>query len=594
MREAVDRAASLISAQDQLDDELCTWPSAPALYTRANAVDQWPRPITPLTQDLIAYPQERGLGRAFGPELGTAPEGGPWTWNGVFYGWYVYGVEPAAEMADNLPGYSRVAVYTDYFGVEEDPEAPARASGGAGPLAVARIGGNFLRAMRTYPRRAERMIELAGLRLAADLRRDWSAQPDEALVRRLTGHIPEAVDFRVPHVLASVISAPLLQNVTESVRRIVPDGAEPLVLEAVSGLGGIHLREATRAMGEVARGSLGRAEFLDEYGFRGTNEFELAARPWRDDPATLDRLISGAAQECPAPTGVRERARARLRAAAGVRWPVLRWKLGLLETHMRWRENGKVPMAMATHSMRLLTREAARRLVERGRLERPEDAHYLRLTELLGELSGRPSPDLETAVARRRRTLELSARLRIPEMLDVEPGRVAEIGPARWKAMGVLPPAPPAVVVAGTVAGAALAGAALAGGTVTGDLVAGGAVTGGAHGSEPGPAGAGTLSGVGGSSGVATGRARIVHDPNEVELAEGDVIVARGTDSAWTPLFCEAAAVVIDVGGAMSHSAIAAREVGIPCVVNVKTGTERITEGQRVTVDGGAGVVHLH
>jgi phosphoenolpyruvate synthase/pyruvate phosphate dikinase len=70
--------------------------------------------------------------------------------------------------------------------------------------------------------------------------------------------------------------------------------------------------------------------------------------------------------------------------------------------------------------------------------------------------------------------------------------------------------------------------------------------------------------------------------------------VARGTDSAWTPLFCEAAAVVIDVGGAMSHSAIAAREVGIPCVVNVKTGTERITEGQRVTVDGGAGVVHLH
>jgi phosphoenolpyruvate-protein kinase (PTS system EI component) len=52
--------------------------------------------------------------------------------------------------------------------------------------------------------------------------------------------------------------------------------------------------------------------------------------------------------------------------------------------------------------------------------------------------------------------------------------------------------------------------------------------------------------------------------------------------------------VVIDVGGAMSHSAIAAREVGIPCVVNVKTGTEHIAEGQRVTVDGGAGTVQLH
>ena len=559
MREAVGRAASLISAQDELDDELCTWPDAPALYTRANAVDQWPRPITPLTQDLIAYPQERGLGRAFGPELGTAPEGGPWTWNGVFYGWYVYGVEPAAEMADRLPGYSRVAVYSDYFGVEQDPAAPVLPSGGAGPLEMARIGRNFLRAMRSYPRRAERMTALARLRLAADLRRDWSSEPAEALVGRLTAHLTEAVDFRVPHVLASVISAPLFQNVTEAVRRIVPEEADQLVIETVSGLGGIHLREATRAMGEVARGTLDRERFLHEYGFRGANEFELAALPWRDDLATLDRLISGAAQDRPAPTGTREAARARLRAAAGVRWPVLRWKLRLLETHLRWRENGKVPMAMATHSMRLLVREAGRRLAGSGRLARPDDVFYLRLTELTGELSGRPVADLAASVARRRRTLECSARLRIPEMMEVEPGRLAEIGPARWKEMGVLPPKP-----------AAASPAASSG------------------------SGVASLAGVGGSPGVASGRARIVHDPNEVELAEGDVIVARGTDSAWTPLFFEAAAVVIDVGGAMSHSAIAAREVGIPCVVNVKTGTEHITEGQRVTVDGGAGTVQLH
>ena len=556
MREAVGRAASLISAQDGLDDELCTWPDAPALYTRANAVDQWPRPITPLTQDLIAYPQERGLGRAFGPELGTAPEGGPWTWNGVFYGWYVYGVGPAAEMADRLPGYSRVAVYSDYFGVEQDPAAPVLPSGGAGPLEMARIGRNFLRAMRTYPRRAERMTELARARLAADLRRDWSTEPAEVLVARLRAHLVEGVDFRVPHVLASVISAPLFQNVTEAARRILPEEADRLVIEAVSGLGGIHLREATRAMGEVARGTLDRERFLDEYGFRGANEFELAALPWRDDPATLDRLVSGAAQERPAPTGTRQAARARLRAAAGLRWPVLRWKLRLLETHLRWRENGKVPMALATHSMRLLVREAGRRLVGSGRLARSDDVFYLRLTELTGELSGRPAADLAASVARRRRTLECSARLHIPEMLDVEPGRLAEIGPARWKEMGVLPPKP----------------------------------------ATTGPSGPGiaSLTGVGGSPGVASGRARIVHDPNEVELAEGDVIVARGTDSAWTPLFFEAAAVVIDVGGAMSHSAIAAREVGIPCVVNVKTGTERITEGQRVTVDGGAGTVQLH
>jgi pyruvate,water dikinase len=102
------------------------------------------------------------------------------------------------------------------------------------------------------------------------------------------------------------------------------------------------------------------------------------------------------------------------------------------------------------------------------------------------------------------------------------------------------------------------------------------------------------LVGVGAAPGTATGRARIVFDPNEVELEEGDVIVARGTDSAWTPLFFQAAAVVIDVGGVMSHPAIAAREVGIPCVVNVKTGTTQVAEGQSITVDGNSGRVELH
>ena len=87
---------ALTRFQERLDDELCTWPDRPALHTRANAVDQWPKPITALTQDLVALPQERGLGVAFSEVLGVAADHGPWTWNGVFYGWYTYAVEPAA------------------------------------------------------------------------------------------------------------------------------------------------------------------------------------------------------------------------------------------------------------------------------------------------------------------------------------------------------------------------------------------------------------------------------------------------------------------------------------------------------------------
>ncbi len=542
---------ALTAYQEQLDDEMCTWPSVPTLFTRANAVDQWPKPLTPLTQDLIAVPQERGLDRAFADELGTAPKSEPWTWNGVFYGWFTYGVTPAADMADNLPGYSRAAVYSDYFGVSEDPDAPVQKAAGGGILAVAGVGKNFVSVMRNYPKRATAYTAQAREQLAKDLATDWTVEPDAVLVARLRGHIEEHTAMRAPHVEASVISAPLFQNVSDAVRKLDPEHGPALVTEALSGLGGIHLREATRAMGEVGRGTMTREAFLDEYGFRGTNEFELSAHPWREDPATLDKLIAAASTERDDTTVARrDAARARIRKLAGWRWAILGKTLGMLETHMRWRENGKVSMAMATHSMRLICREAGRRLAAQGRLAQPGDVWFLRLDELVGELADAPTVDVAQSVKRRRRTHELAADLPLPEMLDVRPGLVEEIGPARWKAMGVLPPKPPAAD--------------------------------------------GGLTGAGGAPGSATGRARIVDDPNEVDLADGDIIVARGTDSAWTPLFFQVAAVVVDVGGPMSHSAIAAREVGIPCVVNVKNGTTRIREGQSITVDGSAGTVALN
>lgn len=551
---------ALTRFQERLDDELCTWPDRPALHTRANAVDQWPKPITALTQDLVALPQERGLGVAFSEVLGVAADHGPWTWNGVFYGWYTYAVEPAAAMADNLPGWSRAAVYGDYFGVEEDPAASPAAheqDGGAGPLELARIGRNFVQALRSYPRQSAAYRAEAIARLRIDLKRDWGSEPDRALRQRLLDHHDEAVHYRVPHVLASVISAALFKKLNETVAPLVGDGAEALVTQAVTGVGGIHLREATAAMGEVARGTRSRERFLDEFGFRGFNEFELAARPWHDDPATLDRLIAASggsdrsADRGADPATQRAEARARLRKAAGWRWPLVDRLLRMTENHMRWRENGKVPMAIATQSIRLVVREAARRLTERGRLAAPEDVYHLRLAELIDELAGRPVADLTTAVKRRRASLELATELPLPEMLDVQPGRLTTISAQRWRSLGVLPPTEPDVS--------------------------------GAH-----------LDGVGGSGGRCTGRARIVWDPDEVELEDGDVIVARGTDSAWTVLFYQADAVIVDVGGPMSHSAIAAREIGIPCVLNVKDGTTRIREGQRITVDGDAGTVLLH
>jgi rifampicin phosphotransferase len=100
------------------------------------------------------------------------------------------------------------------------------------------------------------------------------------------------------------------------------------------------------------------------------------------------------------------------------------------------------------------------------------------------------------------------------------------------------------------------------------------------------------LQGLPGCPGVAEGRARIILDPNDpVALAPGDVLVAPITDPSWTPLFVPSAAIVVDVGAALSHAIIVSRELGIPCVVSATDATRRIPDGALVRVDGGTGVV---
>ena len=84
----------------------------------------------------------------------------------------------------------------------------------------------------------------------------------------------------------------------------------------------------------------------------------------------------------------------------------------------------------------------------------------------------------------------------------------------------------------------------------------------------------------------------MITDPNDGgRLAPGDVLVAPGTDPAWTPLFSLVSAVVVDVGAPLSHAAIVSRELGVPCVVSATHASRRIPDGATVTVDGTTGTV---
>jgi pyruvate,water dikinase len=102
------------------------------------------------------------------------------------------------------------------------------------------------------------------------------------------------------------------------------------------------------------------------------------------------------------------------------------------------------------------------------------------------------------------------------------------------------------------------------------------------------------VSGIAGSPGVVEGVARVVRTVADFdEVAEGDVLVCQMTNPAWVVLFTKIAGLVTDTGGTTSHPAVLAREFGIPAVVGTSEATRRISTGDRIRVDGTAGVVEI-
>ena len=103
------------------------------------------------------------------------------------------------------------------------------------------------------------------------------------------------------------------------------------------------------------------------------------------------------------------------------------------------------------------------------------------------------------------------------------------------------------------------------------------------------------LRGLAASGGVYEGPARRVSGPTEFDrIAQGDVLVTESTTEAFNILLPLLGAIVTDAGGLLSHSAIVAREYGIPGVVGTRDATDRIRDGTRVRVDGDAGSVTVY
>ena len=104
---------------------------------------------------------------------------------------------------------------------------------------------------------------------------------------------------------------------------------------------------------------------------------------------------------------------------------------------------------------------------------------------------------------------------------------------------------------------------------------------------------AGALVGLPVCAGIVEGRARVILDIAQADLAEGDILVTAYTDPSWTPLFVAIRGLVTEVGGLMTHGAVIAREYGLPAIVGVEHATRLIRDGQRIRVHGTDGYVEI-
>ena len=95
------------------------------------------------------------------------------------------------------------------------------------------------------------------------------------------------------------------------------------------------------------------------------------------------------------------------------------------------------------------------------------------------------------------------------------------------------------------------------------------------------------------SPGIYEGTIRVVFDPLNTKLQEGEIMVTESTNPAWTPLFAVTKGLIMEYGGPVSHGGIVAREYGIPAVVGIASASSILKDGQKVRINGETGVIEI-
>lgn len=527
------------------------------VYTRANAGEVLPDPASPLGWTLVWEP---GVVMGWYDSQIRVGTMAPQEFNlklpevvGLFGGYLYINGSLARMFGVRGPGLTPEMIDFVYFG--EHPDVPPYVpepwhENEERTNAIAQWMGGVLMGTLLGGLRDDQKVASA----ARASRPDLSKLTDEQLVERARSFestIRHMFDVHLEVTAGTSIGTGILTAVATAA------GDPSLALKLMTSVGDVDSAAPSHAMWALSRLDAssdefkkGFAKFLEEFGSRAPNEWDIRSETWETKPelalALIDVMRKSSDDDNPEKRNAvnaaqREAITAALRAGLADQPEVLgQFDAGLASAHayLAARERAKTNIIKVIHEVRMAIRELA------SRHGYSMSQVCMLLNDELDAFITNPESFRARLTGREEQYLELFAY--------EPPFIVHKQAPpmSTWKKKG----------------------------EEKFEVASSGQV----------------LSGVPGCPGVARGRARVVLDPSDpFALEPGDVLIAPITDPAWTPLFVPAAAVVVNVGAQVSHAVIVSRELGIPCVVSVQGATESIPDGALVEVNGDAGTVTL-
>ena len=506
-------------------------------WTRSNVGEAMPGVLTPLGWTMFGTAGELALrggphmAGLFSKAEAGMPDDPRERALSVFYGRVAARAEVFAMIGDRAPGTSGTAVVDQVLGFVP-PGMTDHPSYRRLPIIAARFPYSFL----TMERRVARATRSTD--------RWW--REETARVATLGLDDTTTLFARARHLLNTnmiIASAAVLCVVTpmyEQLNRLARRHGVDDVNSLMGGYGSHAETAVVQDLWAASRGRIDLAEVVARHGYHGPREGEISGVMWREDAGPLRRMVDSyrtrpddAAPELVEARRRAERLRLELELLETVSGPAKAHAALILRLAARaipQRGVQKVAFLQALDVARAAARRIGEHLTLSGVLEDREDVFFLTAAELIGSLP----PDVPGTVRDR--------RARYSEYLTYDL-------PESWH--GIPSPTP-------------------AGGGRTG-------VDG--------------VTGIGVSPGVVEGVVRVVTDPSFVEVEPDEILVAPTTDPSWASIMFVSKALVVDIGGTVSHAAIVARDLGIPCVVNTKTGSRDLRTGDVVRVDGRTGRV---